>query len=373
MSVLGHPLLAGTPGPRRPRGPVPRHAVLLVPAGLALLAGLDAALLLMDLPAPVPSARLPDVHGPLLVLGFLGTLISLERAVALGHPAGFVAPGMLGLGGLLLLSPAPLPWGGWALVAGATALVAVYVLLWRRQRDEAVLVQSLGAVLAVGAALLWTRGVEVADLLPWLAGFVVLTIAGERLELARLTTGPRAGGQLVALGSAYSAAAAAALLWPRLGHPLLGLVVLVLVGWLSRRDVARHTVHAVGLARFAALGMLSGYGWLGVAGALWLGGRPEAAAYDAVVHAVFLGFTMSMVMAHAPMILPAVLRRPVPYHPAMLGPLALLHGSLVLRLWLGDALGSTILWRAGGVLNIVALLSFVVVASWSATRAGGRS
>ena len=39
-------------------------------------------------------------------------------------------------------------------------------------------------------------------------------------------------------------------------------------------------------------------------------------AYDAVVHAVFLGFTLSMIMAHAPVILPAVLRRPLPYRPA---------------------------------------------------------
>ena len=87
-----------------------------------------------------------------------------------------------------------------------------------------------------------------------------------------------------------------------------------------------------------------------------------------MVHAVFLGFTMSMVMAHAPMILPAVLRHPLPYHPAMLAPLALLHGSLVLRLWLGDALGSLPAWRTGGALNILALLSFAAVAAWSATR-----
>ena len=40
-----------------------------------------------------------------------------------------------------------------------------------------------------------------------------------------------------------------------------------------------------------------------------------------------------MIMAHAPVILPAVLRRPLPYHPAMIAPAALLHGSLALRLW----------------------------------------
>jgi hypothetical protein len=71
-----------------------------------------------------------------------------------------------------------------------------------------------------------------------------------------------------------------------------------------------------------------------------------------------------MVMAHAPVILPAVLRRPLPYHRALWAPVVLLHGSLVLRLWLGDALGSDTAWRVGGVLNIVAVLLFVVLAAW---------
>ncbi|HET9314407.1 MAG TPA: hypothetical protein VFQ51_02415, partial [Vicinamibacteria bacterium] len=245
MSVLDDRAADRHPGPHRPaRRAVPRHAVLLVPAALVLLAGLDAALQLMDLPAPISSARLPDVHGPLLVLGFLGTLISLERAVALGRAPGFLAPTLLGVGGLLLLGPTPLRAGQWLLVAGAATLVAVYVPLWHRQRDDAVLVQALAAVMAGGAALLWVGGVAVPDLFPWLAGFAVLTIAGERLELARLTMGPRAGVVLVSLGVAFCACAVAALLWPAVGHPMLGAAVLALVGWLARHDVARRTVHA---------------------------------------------------------------------------------------------------------------------------------
>lgn len=345
------------------RRPVPRHALLLVPGGLALLAGLDAALQLIGLPRPVTAPRLGDVHGFLMVLGFLGTLIALERAVALGRPAGLAAPGLLGAGGLMLLTP----WRGVgqvALVGGAAALVALYVPLWRRQRDEAVLVQALGAVLALGAAILWWGGVAVPALLPWLAGFVVLTIAGERVELARLTMG-EAATQIVGLSVAVAAGALAGLLWPSVGQPLLGLTVLVLTGWLARHDVARRTVHAVGLPRFSAAGMLAGYAWLAVAGAIWLLAAPvtDGAAYDASVHAVFLGFTMSMVMVHAPVILPAVVRRPLPYHPGLWLPLGLLHLSLALRLWLGDALGSSTAWQAGGALNVASLLLFVVVAA----------
>ena len=46
----------------------------------------------------------------------------------------------------------------------------------------------------------------------------------------------------------------------------------------------------------------------------------------------------SMVFGHAPIIFPAVLRVAVPYHPTFYVPLALLRGSLILRL-AGDATG----------------------------------
>jgi len=337
---------------------------------VALFAGLDAALMLLGLPAPVSAARLPDVHGMLLVLGFVGTLISLERAVALGHRAGYLAPGLLGAGALLLVSPAPLPLARAVLLAGAVSLVGVYVPLWRRQRDDAVLVQALGAVLATGAATLWLADVAVPTLLPWLVGFVVLTIAGERLELARIAMGPGAGRTLVLLSSALVVTVTASLLWPAVATPSVGLGLVVLVAWLATHDVARRTVRSRGLVRFMAASMLAGYFWLAVAGAVWIVGGPaaEGVGYDAVVHAVFLGFTLSMIMAHAPVILPAVLRRPMSYHPLLLVPAAVLHASLALRLWVGDALGVPLAWQVGGALNIAALLGFVAVVAWSVTR-----
>jgi len=353
-----------------PRPTVVGRAVFLVPAGLAMLAGLDAALMLLGLPAPVSAARLPHVHGMLLVFGFVGTLISLERAVALRHRAGFLAPSLLGAGGLLLVSPTPLAVGKVVLLLGASALVGVYVPLWRRQRDDSVLVQASGAAVAVGALTLWLGGLPLPHLLPWLVGFVVLTIGGERLELARVAMGPTAGRALLILSAGLVAGVVASLLWPRPGYPLLGLALLALVGWLANHDVSRRMVRTSGMTRFMAGCMLAGYFWLAVAGSIWLlGGRAyEGARYDAVVHAVFLGFVLSMIMAHAPVILPAVLRRPLPYHPALLVPAVLLHLSLALRLWVGDALGVRLMWQAAGVLNITAVLLFVALAIWSARR-----
>lgn len=364
--------VAAAPPTRPSRGAW--RPLLMLPAGIALLAGLDAALLLLELPAPVTTDRLPDVHGMLLVLGFVGTVISLERAVALGARWGLVAPLLLGVGALLTLSPAPLRVGQLVLLAGTAALVAVYIPLWHRQADEAVLVQVLAAVLATGAAGLWASGVEIPVLLPWLAGFVILTIAGERLELARLAMGPSAGTILVLLSTFLAAGVVASLVVPDVGTVLLGAALAVLVAWLATHDVARRTVRASGLTRYMAVCMLAGYLWAGVAAAVWLtaGGMAEGAAYDAVIHAVFLGFTISMIMAHAPVILPAVLARPLPYHPVLYLPVALLHISLAIRIWLGDALDVPHAWRIGAVLNIVALLGFLLIAATRVVMGGRR-
>ncbi|MEB3980021.1 hypothetical protein OQ968_01935 [Mycobacterium sp. 663a-19] len=357
---------------------IPPRALLLVPGGFALLAGLDAALVLLGLPAPIKTTRLAEVHGILLVLGFVGTVIALERAVAAHRWWAYLGPAFLGAGAVLLVSTAPRNVGGALLLAGCATLVAVYVALWRRSADVAVLVQVGGAVLATGAALLWLGGVPVPDLLPWLSGFLILTIVGERLELARVAMiGTPAEAQLTLVAVAMVAGTVAALLWPTPGYPLLGATLLAAVVWLARFDVARRTVRATGLTRYMAVALLAGYVWLLVPALTWLlvgRVRPgdSGGGYDAVVHAVMLGFVLSMIMAHAPVILPAVLRRPLPYTSAMYGPVALLHVSLLLRLAVGDARGVHWALQAGGVLNIVAVLGFVAVAGYSAARAGSR-
>lgn len=339
-----------------------------------MLAGLDAALLLIGVWAPVTTDRLPEVHGILTTLGFVGALVCLERAVALAQPLGLLAPALLGAGSVLVLTPLPLAVGRVVLVLGMVGMCGVYVPLWRRQRDDAVLVQVLGAVLGLGAAIMWLGGLAIAPMLPWLAGFLILTIAGERLELARLGMGPGAGPIMVLLSLGLLVATVTSLLWPAAGSPLLGLALLSLTGWLLRHDVAWRTIHATGLTRFMAASMLAGYFWLLVAGGTWLlhGQAVADAAYDVVVHATFLGFTISMIMAHAPVILPAVLRRPLPYHRLMWVPLVLLHASLALRLWIGDALGVQTGWQVGGALNVVALLLFFGLVGWLLIAEGSR-
>lgn len=341
-----------------------RRLPLLAGAALSLVAGLWGGLGLLGTGVPLPRTDFAAQHGPLMTLGFLGTLIALERSVALGRWWGYAAPAFAALGGVAVAAGLDRP-GRVLLTAAAGWLIAVYlVVLSGRRGGRDLVVQLGGAVAWYAGGLLWLAGRPIPGIVPWLAAFLVLTIAGERLELARVAflRGRTADG-LVAAAAIIGAGAVVSASWPAAGWRLAGLGMLALAAWLAVHDVARRTVRGAGLPRFAAVCLLAGYAWLAFAGVLWaVSGRPAGGdVYDASLHAVFLGFVISMVFGHAPVILPAVLRIRLPYHPLLYAPLALLHGALLVRV-VGDLAGAAGARTAGGVLGEAALLSFVACA-----------
>jgi hypothetical protein len=351
----------GRPATRR----VPRTRMALGALGmLALLAGLWAALLMLGLDVPTPRPDFAEVHGPLMVLGFLGTLITLERAVAIDVPAGYLTPTAAGLGALALILGLPLAVGQLLLAAAGAGLVGLYVAAARRQASLHLAVMAAGAVAWVVAVCLWLAGRDVALLVPWLAGFLVLTIAGERLELARVirVTGT-ARATFTGAVAIFATGLAVSVVTASAGVRVAGIGLLALAGWLAVHDVSRRTIRQPGLTRYMAVCLLTGYGWLATGGVLWLrfATLSDGPAFDAMLHALFLGFVISMVFAHAPVIMPAVFRAAVPYRRHFYAHVALMHASLLLRLIGGDVAGNRAAWQTGGVLNEIALLCFIVV------------
>lgn len=349
-----------------PSGISPR-VLLIALAGVSLIVGLDAALVRLGVWAPVASGRIGELHGPLMVLGFMGTLIALERAQALRHSLAYAAPILLGLGGLVAISGAAPRVGLLLLFDGALAFVIVLAALYRRAPLPLVAAQVVGVLLAAaGAGLLIVR--DVPTVIPLLSGFIVVTIAAERAELAQLTMGRRAVPTLVAATAWLAATGVTALLWPAAVR-LFGLGVLLVALWLLRDDVGRRLVKTDGLRRFNAAALLAGNVWLAIAGITWLvvGQPTTTGTYDIVVHATFLGFAMSMILAHAPIIFPTILGRPLPYRPAMWAPLALLHAGMVVRV-IGDLVTTTI-HRVGGIMTVLAILLFAGTAAYSAVKA----
>jgi hypothetical protein len=331
-------------------------------AMLSLACGTWFGLLRLGWSLPLPWPDQLIAHGPLMIGGFLGTLISLERAVAFGSPWGYAAPALTAAGALVLAVPIG-PVGPFLITAGSIALVVMFVALWRRQPSLFVLTMGLGAVAWAAGNGLWLSGSAIFRVVLWWLTFPVLTIAGERLELNRVlrpTLAIRAafvaGIALLAVGIAGS------LRWPFLGFRLAGAGLLALAAWLARYDVARRTVHLHGVTRYMAVSLLAGYAWLGFGGLVSLvtGAAEPGPVYDALLHAVFLGFVMSMVFAHAPVIVPAIIGRPLLYTPGFYMHVAVLHASLVLRMFgdLNDGLGRLRSW--GGLLNPVAVGIFVI-------------
>ena len=350
---------------RRARPRVPGRLALLLLGGASMLLGLSAALMLLGLPAPITTERLLEVHGQLMITGFLGTLIALERAIALRQAWAYGAPIATGAGALLLVTPLPMAVGLSAQSVGLGILVAIYAAVWHRAASTALAIQWLGSVLALCGSLLWLAQVPAGALFPFLAGFLVLTIAGERLELAHVASPPPGAARaLWVISVTVALTSAGALLWSTPGSELFGASLLATVLWLLRYDVATRTIRSIGLPRYTAVNLLLGMAWLAVAGLTWLtlGPQFDGPGYDVVVHAIGLGFAMSMVLAHAPIILPAVLIRPLPYRPVLYLATVALQASLLLRV-AGDVRESGWAWQAGGAGNVAALLVFVVIAA----------
>jgi hypothetical protein len=113
--------------------------------------------------------------------------------------------------------------------------------------------------------------------------------------------------------------------------------------------------------RFTAVALLCGYAWLAVGGglALWWGDVAAGPRYDAILHAVFVGFVFSMIFGHAPIIVPALLRRSIGYRPTFYVHLAALHASLLLRI-AGDVTAWIPGRQWGGLVNVLAVLLFFV-------------
>jgi hypothetical protein len=297
-----------------------------------------------------------------MVCGFFGTVIALERAVALGRPWAFAAPFATGGGGLLLLAGAE-STGAIMLTLGSLVFLAVALAVVRRQPEPFTRLLALGALAWTVGNALWAMGAPVPEVVPLWAAFLVLTIAGERLELSRfLKPSPWRLATLVppiALlgGGAGLAAAGLPFAWTA-----FGLGAIALVAWSLVNDIVRRTIRQPGLTRYVAVCLLSGYVWLGIAGVLLpaLDGGIESLRYDAALHALFVGFVFSMVFGHAPVILPAVLKVKLPFRHGFYVPLALLHASLILRVT-GDLGAIDGLRVMGGVLNGLTVVGFAAM------------
>ena len=347
------------------------RAPLLGLGFIALLFGVAGGLVRLGLTFPADAAGIAW-HGALMASAFFGTLIALERAVAIGRLWAYLAPAASGIGGIFLLAGA-VKTGFTLLVVGSAVFLIASASIWAQHRALHTGLLALGALGLLAANLVLLAGMPAETAVPSWIAFLTLTIGGERLELSRLSPVPRpARIAFGIIGLALLLSAFAVLAAYKPGLRISGVLLVLLAAWLLRYDIATRTVRAAGLTRYIALCLLAGYAWLALGGALLATGAAidnGRALWDAALHSILLGFVFSMVFGHAPVILPAVLRAAFPYSAMLYVPLALLHASLALRI-AGD-LGSGVMVRqVGGAGNALAIAVFILTAAVLALSRG---
>src|SRR3972149_272268 len=310
-----------------------RPQLIVVPVAvlmmlLALVAGVFRLLALQGMAAQPPLVTVFPFHGEVMVFGFLAVLITTERY--LGSLAFKLNPVVHGMPFLVALGAALKVVGelagvdlmntvGSILLAVGIAIYIYLLLAVSRQSAQPLPFRFmvLAALFLLMGDLFSLRGSPVGNInfTLFLLGFPILTILGERVELSRfLAPAVYRGGEwglgawllaflLLLVQDGRLLVALWAVLMALVTLPLMGSeLALVRVGQTSPQK----------LHRYLGQHLLLAYSWffLGlVLVIVWAAVRGGSALYDASVHSLAVGFVGTMILAHAPVIAPAILPR----------------------------------------------------------------
>lgn len=350
----------------------PLQILLIISSALILLTALGSGLARVGLQMDPLSQNWILIHGPLMICGFLGTLISLERAVALAsrYPLAYAIPASSAVGAVLLLIDPSSQLARAIFALSSAGLMILFTLMLRLHPSKDVWIMSAGVLCYLIGTTLWFTGEPIWDVVHLWIAFLILTIVGERLELSRVRRlKPYMEVMLITSILVFFVGSLLTMFDLSLGIRIAGVGAILMAAWLLRYDVARRTIMQQGLARYIAACLIIGYIWMGFAGiiAIWKGAVYAGPDYAIILHAYLLGFVVSMIFGHMPIILPAVSGLALKYTPLLYIPLLLLHSSLFLRI-LADLTGNTPLRQWAALFNVTAILVFMVLAVVSIIR-----
>lgn len=295
---------------------------------MGLVTGVLAGLYRIGWSLPV-SAIGPD-HGAIMIGGFLGTLITLEKIIPLKKSMLYGIPMLSAASVVFFFFDLPAYSVG-CLVAASTGLSMVFLIYWIRTRSMIYAVMFMGAIcwLTGNIFLLLHNFYPVA--LPWWMAFALFTIAAERLELmAFLPVSQKQKLILFLLLGIFLTGCISS--FHGTGSYLAAFSLAGVSLWLMQHDVVGINLKKENLTKFTGIALLSGYCALLLSGLFIFLLTDQPLGYDILVHSFFIGFVFSMIFAHGPIILPGVLGLTVkPFHPILYVWLIGLHGSWVYR------------------------------------------
>lgn len=362
----------------------PHLVAISVAMVLMLLAVVLGALRLVALQgiAITPLGSLQLHHGELIVFGFLTPLILTERYLGASrfslHSGIRAMPALAVAGALLKLS-------GWlsglaildilgSIAIAAAVLLYIYLLFSIGKQSAQSLpfrYLTLGAGVLLAGALIDIFRSPVGDtaFTLLLISFPVFTVLGERVELSRFLS-PKAHRR--AQWGLWLAAAASVLLLLRIllvDNSYLIAVWAVLVGitaaFLLAPELTLVRLGQSKLHRYLGRHLIIAYVWLFLGLAILVAVRESYPLYDAGSHALAIGFVFTMIMAHAPVIAPVIVKRSVAEERLAYYPVIVLTASVLMRVGghLLEAGGIKIpaLTGLSGAVALLAIILFLVM------------
>lgn len=297
-------------------------------------------------------------HGAIMVGGFLGTLISLEKVIPLKKKWLFLFPVLSGSSIVAFFAGSQMI-SFILLVVASLGLAGAFLVYWMRERTLIYAMMFLGALSWLTGNLLMLQESFYPLAIAWWMGFALLIISAERLELMKFLPVSNASKYLFVF-LLIIFLAGAAISFHGAGSILGGVSLILIAVWLLKFDLIAITIKKTGLQKFVAISLLTGYISLLLTGVLTMSLADTAFSYDITIHTFFVGFVFSMIFAHGPIILPGVIGSSAkPFHRILYVWLILLHASWVLRMAGGVTLEME--WRmVSGIISLVGILGYLI-------------
>ncbi|MFY7912912.1 MAG: hypothetical protein ACOVO2_25310 [Emticicia sp.] len=330
--------------------------IILPLALISMLLGLYVGFIRIGWAFPV-SSRLPiPQHGILMIGSFLGTLISVERVAVLKTRWTWLVPILMVSSLFFIIFLQNLVAFG-VLLIGSLGYCFISFQNYQTYKLRGDVLMIIGAAFQVIAFTVFiiTHSYPMS-FASWML-YLIFTIVGERLNLTRFL--PVSKKSVIELYIWLGLILVSSFLY----HFGLAVVVSIslwgIAQWLIRNDIALINIKKYGHFKFLGVALLSAYAWLIISGGLGLLKTDNPYIYDALLHSFFVGFVLTMILAHAPIIFPSLLQiRITPFHPFMYIWLLALHISLFLRVY-GDVFQQYELRKLGGLLNGISFMGFL--------------
>jgi hypothetical protein len=297
-------------------------------------------------------------HGAIMVGGFLGTLIALEKIIPLKKKNLYVIPVLNALSVVFFFTTQP-RIAIYILIFSSIALSLVFLYYFRSQRNIIYVLMLLGSLCWVTGNILLLTKLFYPLAFPWWAAFALFIIAAERLELMKFLPVSSMDKRVFifillgfVVGVLFSFHGA--------GNVICGLALIGTSLWLLRNDLIGINLKKKNMPKYVAISLLTGYVALLLTGIFFFVLSDQWLNYDIIVHSFFIGFVFSMIFAHGPMILPGIMGISVtPFNKILYVWLSLLQVSWIVRIF-ADVLMQMEIRKVSGLLSAIAIVGYFV-------------